>query len=182
MVKAIWGQLYSFFNLFLLLIKRTQLLWEIIGLQNMQSCGLTYSPLQWDDSDACDINIDRNTWKHEWKGDRERFSQAISDCRVGCRGGDAGKRHTEQPDSRGSLKDCKAISLFGNTVVSVCGLELTPEQLSHAKCSAITGFCSWSKTSLLLRFVETRLRNGNKKLSLITLYEHSVATSLRQKD
>lgn len=40
------------------------------------------------------------------------------------------------------LTSCKAISLFGNTVVSVCGLELTPEQLSHAKCSTITGFGS----------------------------------------
>lgn len=40
------------------------------------------------------------------------------------------------------LTGCKAISLFGNTVVSVCGLELTPEQLSHAKCSTITSFCS----------------------------------------
>lgn len=40
------------------------------------------------------------------------------------------------------LTSCKAISLFGNTVVSVCGLELTPEQLSHAKCSTIAGFGS----------------------------------------
>lgn len=48
--------------------------------------------------------------------------------------------HTEQPGSERQprLAGCKAISLFGDTVVCVCGLELTPEQVSHAKCSTIT--------------------------------------------
>lgn len=82
------------------------------------------------------------------------------------------------------LTGCKAISLFGNTVVSVCGLELTPEQLSHAKCSTITGFCSWSKTPLPLRFMEEK--SGNKAKNWIqisrALFRHmsgSIATSLK---
>ena len=62
---------------------------------------------------------------------------------AGFRGaGAASKRRTEKA---ARLTGCKAISLFGNSVVSVCGLELTRECLSHAKCRTITAFCSWSR-------------------------------------
>lgn len=170
-----------------------QSLREII--QDLRRSGFTYSPLQWDYTDACDIN---NISKQIYESMNERetetdfhsqfeIAELVCVCVCECECVEellANSTQSRLAAEAARLTGCKAISLFGNTVVSVCGLELTPEQLSHAKCSTITKlFVPDLKPHCLLDSWKGGWKQGwetvTNKRRIISPYERSIATSLK---